>query len=83
MDDETTPLKWQEPESEESYDQETWADDWSSPEYLGDMPEESIGTDDDFWGPTGPVTPEVVDKDRGLYRICYVKSTIPVTRAMR
>ncbi|XP_059524978.1 LOW QUALITY PROTEIN: NACHT, LRR and PYD domains-containing protein 1 [Myotis daubentonii] len=43
----------------------------SSPEPLGNIPVESIGTDDDFWGPTGPVTPEVVDEDRGLYRVHF------------
>ncbi|EPQ17888.1 NACHT, LRR and PYD domains-containing protein 1 [Myotis brandtii] len=59
------------PVPEESYDQETCADGWSSPESLGDMPEESLGTDDDFWGPTGPVTPEVGDEDRGLYRVHF------------
>uniref|UniRef100_G1NTP2 NLR family pyrin domain containing 1 n=1 Tax=Myotis lucifugus TaxID=59463 RepID=G1NTP2_MYOLU len=55
MDEETTPLQRQEPESEP----------------LGDIPVSSIGTDDDFWGPTGPVTPEVGDEDRGLYRVHF------------
>ncbi|XP_054565346.1 LOW QUALITY PROTEIN: NACHT, LRR and PYD domains-containing protein 1-like [Eptesicus fuscus] len=43
----------------------------SSPEPLGDIPVESIGTDDDFWGPTGPVSLEVVDEDRSLYRVHF------------
>uniref|UniRef100_A0A8C6DVH6 NLR family pyrin domain containing 1 n=1 Tax=Moschus moschiferus TaxID=68415 RepID=A0A8C6DVH6_MOSMO len=30
---------------------------------------ESLGTEDDLWGPTGPVATEVVDKERSLYRI--------------
>ncbi|GAB1296382.1 NACHT, LRR and PYD domains-containing protein 1a [Apodemus speciosus] len=29
---------------------------------------EPLGTDDDFWGPTGPVATEVVDRERNLYR---------------
>ncbi|XP_070248999.1 NACHT, LRR and PYD domains-containing protein 1-like isoform X2 [Myotis yumanensis] len=73
MDDETTPLQWQEPEPEESSQQVAQVKPFclSSPEPLGDIPVESIGTDDDFWGPTGPVTPEVVDEDRGLYRVHF------------
>ncbi|XP_055449960.1 NACHT, LRR and PYD domains-containing protein 1a-like, partial [Psammomys obesus] len=29
----------------------------------------TLGTDDDFWGPAGPVATEVVDRERGLYRV--------------
>ncbi|XP_045680247.1 NACHT, LRR and PYD domains-containing protein 1-like [Phyllostomus hastatus] len=29
------------------------------------------GSEDDFWGPAGPVTPEVVDRGRSLYRVCF------------
>ncbi|XP_054988184.1 NACHT, LRR and PYD domains-containing protein 1, partial [Sorex araneus] len=29
----------------------------------------SLGTDDYFWGPTGPVATEMVDRERNLYRI--------------
>ncbi|XP_031206709.1 NACHT, LRR and PYD domains-containing protein 1a-like isoform X3 [Mastomys coucha] len=29
---------------------------------------EPLGTEDDFWGPTGPVATEVVDRERNLYR---------------
>nr|KAF6305329.1 hypothetical protein mPipKuh1_009219 [Pipistrellus kuhlii] len=73
MDDKTTPLKWQEPESDESYHQvaQVKAFCLSSPEPLGDIPVESIGTDNDFWGPAGPVSLEVVDKDRGMYRVHF------------
>ncbi|XP_076792527.1 NACHT, LRR and PYD domains-containing protein 1a-like isoform X2 [Arvicanthis niloticus] len=34
-----------------------------------DKPMETLGTDDDFWGPTGPVATEVVDRERNLYRV--------------
>lgn len=40
----------------------------SASEYLGNIPVEPRGTNDDFWGPTGPVAIEVVDKDKSLYR---------------
>uniref|UniRef100_A0A8C6HYH8 NLR family, pyrin domain containing 1A n=1 Tax=Mus spicilegus TaxID=10103 RepID=A0A8C6HYH8_MUSSI len=30
---------------------------------------EPLGTEDEFWGPTGPVTTEVVDRERNLYRV--------------
>ena len=40
----------------------------SSPAPLGDRPTESLGTEDDFWGPPGPVATDVVDKQRSLYR---------------
>ncbi|XP_059126646.1 NACHT, LRR and PYD domains-containing protein 1a-like [Peromyscus eremicus] len=32
---------------------------------------EPLGTEDDFWGPTGPVATEVVDKERNLYRVQF------------
>ncbi|XP_055260172.1 NACHT, LRR and PYD domains-containing protein 1 isoform X2 [Moschus berezovskii] len=41
----------------------------SSPDPPGDGHMESLGTEDDLWGPTGPVATEVVDKERSLYRI--------------
>uniref|UniRef100_A0A8C6DJJ8 NLR family pyrin domain containing 1 n=1 Tax=Moschus moschiferus TaxID=68415 RepID=A0A8C6DJJ8_MOSMO len=41
----------------------------SSPDPPGDRHMESLGTEDDLWGPTGPVATEVVDKERSLYRI--------------
>ncbi|KAM6174423.1 NACHT, LRR and PYD domains-containing protein 1a-like [Erethizon dorsatum] len=31
---------------------------------------EPLGNENDFWGPTGPVHTEVVDNERGLYRVC-------------
>ena len=39
-----------------------------SPTSLGNKPMELLGTEDDFWGPTGPVATEVVDRERNLYR---------------
>nr|SDA08551.1 NLR family, pyrin domain containing 1A, CAST/EiJ strain specific [Mus musculus] len=35
----------------------------------GDKHMEPLGTEDEFWGPTGPVTTEVVDRERNLYRV--------------
>ncbi|XP_028641799.1 NACHT, LRR and PYD domains-containing protein 1a-like [Grammomys surdaster] len=35
----------------------------------GDKPIEPLGTEDDFWGPTGPVATEVVDGERNMYRV--------------
>lgn len=35
----------------------------------GDKHREPLGTDDDFWGPSGPVSTEVVDRERNLYRV--------------
>uniref|UniRef100_A0A8C8UJQ5 NACHT, LRR and PYD domains-containing protein 1a-like n=1 Tax=Peromyscus maniculatus bairdii TaxID=230844 RepID=A0A8C8UJQ5_PERMB len=32
---------------------------------------ESWGTEDDFWGPKGPVATEVVDRKRNLYRVQF------------
>ncbi|XP_035889096.1 NACHT, LRR and PYD domains-containing protein 1-like [Phyllostomus discolor] len=34
-------------------------------------PKEAPGTEDDFWGPTGSVAPEMVDKDKSLYRVHF------------
>ncbi|XP_043333232.1 NACHT, LRR and PYD domains-containing protein 1 isoform X5 [Cervus canadensis] len=41
----------------------------SSPAPPGDGHMESLGTEDDLWGPTGPVATEAVDKERSLYRV--------------
>ncbi|XP_011909823.1 PREDICTED: NACHT, LRR and PYD domains-containing protein 1 isoform X9 [Cercocebus atys] len=41
-----------------------------SPASLGDQ-DTPLGTDDDFWGPTGPVATEVVDKERSRYRVHF------------
>ncbi|XP_031209600.1 NACHT, LRR and PYD domains-containing protein 1b allele 2-like [Mastomys coucha] len=35
----------------------------------GDKHMELLGTEDDFWGPTGPVATEVVDRERYMYRV--------------
>ncbi|XP_076792521.1 NACHT, LRR and PYD domains-containing protein 1b allele 3-like isoform X2 [Arvicanthis niloticus] len=35
----------------------------------GDKDMEPLGTEDDFWGPTGPIATEVVDRERSLYRV--------------
>ncbi|KAK2508745.1 hypothetical protein MC885_020810 [Smutsia gigantea] len=43
----------------------------SSPAPPGDLHMEPLGTEDDFWGPTGPVSTEVVDKERSLYRVHF------------
>ncbi|XP_075415705.1 NACHT, LRR and PYD domains-containing protein 1 [Tenrec ecaudatus] len=32
---------------------------------------EPLRTDDDFWGPTGPVATEVIDKEKSLYRVHF------------
>ncbi|XP_041520305.1 NACHT, LRR and PYD domains-containing protein 1a-like [Microtus oregoni] len=32
---------------------------------------EAQGTEDDFWGPTGPVATEVIDRERNLYRVQF------------
>ncbi|XP_052052612.1 NACHT, LRR and PYD domains-containing protein 1a-like isoform X2 [Apodemus sylvaticus] len=40
----------------------------------GDKHMEPLGTDDDFWGPTGPVATEVVDIERNLYRVQLPKA---------
>nr|XP_048304572.1 NACHT, LRR and PYD domains-containing protein 1a-like isoform X4 [Myodes glareolus] len=32
---------------------------------------EELGTEDDFWGPIGPVTTEVVDREKNLYRVQF------------
>ncbi|OBS72365.1 hypothetical protein A6R68_13066, partial [Neotoma lepida] len=38
---------------------------------LRDKHLEPLGTEDDFWGPTGPVATEVVDRERNLYRVQF------------
>ncbi|XP_052614175.1 NACHT, LRR and PYD domains-containing protein 1a-like [Peromyscus californicus insignis] len=37
----------------------------------GDKLTESLGTEDGFWGSTGPVATEVVDRERNLYRVQF------------
>ncbi|KAI4533202.1 hypothetical protein MG293_016221 [Ovis ammon polii] len=41
----------------------------SSPTPPGNEHMESLGTEDNLWGPTGPVATEVVDEERSLYRV--------------
>uniref|UniRef100_A0A8C8W2Q8 NACHT, LRR and PYD domains-containing protein 1a-like n=1 Tax=Peromyscus maniculatus bairdii TaxID=230844 RepID=A0A8C8W2Q8_PERMB len=43
----------------------------SSSAFPGFMHLEPLGTEDDFWGPTGPVTTEVVDKEKNLYQVQF------------
>uniref|UniRef100_A0A8C5VM25 NLR family pyrin domain containing 1 n=1 Tax=Microcebus murinus TaxID=30608 RepID=A0A8C5VM25_MICMU len=43
----------------------------SSPASPRDLYMEPLGTKDDFWGPTGPVATEAVDKDRSLFRVHF------------
>ncbi|PNJ04560.1 NLRP1 isoform 11 [Pongo abelii] len=42
-----------------------------SPASQGDLHTKALGTDDDFWGPTGPVAAEIVDKEKSLYRVHF------------
>nr|XP_054392037.1 NACHT, LRR and PYD domains-containing protein 1 isoform X2 [Pongo abelii] len=42
-----------------------------SPASQGDLHMKALGTDDDFWGPTGPVAAEIVDKEKSLYRVHF------------
>jgi NACHT/LRR/PYD domain-containing protein 1 len=39
-----------------------------SPKFPGANPMEILGTEEDFWGPIGPVATEVVYRERNLYR---------------
>ncbi|KAM6163690.1 NACHT, LRR and PYD domains-containing protein 1-like [Rhynchocyon petersi] len=43
----------------------------SSSALLEDPPTELLGTDDNFWGPTGLVATRVIDKDKNLYRVHF------------
>ncbi|XP_027622784.1 NACHT, LRR and PYD domains-containing protein 1, partial [Tupaia chinensis] len=43
----------------------------SSPASPRDLHMEPLGTEEDFWGPTGPVTTEVVDKEQSLHRVHF------------
>uniref|UniRef100_A0A8C9UJV8 NLR family pyrin domain containing 1 n=1 Tax=Spermophilus dauricus TaxID=99837 RepID=A0A8C9UJV8_SPEDA len=36
-----------------------------------DLHMEPLGTEDNFWGPTGPVATEMVDKEKSLYRVHF------------
>uniref|UniRef100_A0A8C2S4N6 NACHT domain-containing protein n=1 Tax=Capra hircus TaxID=9925 RepID=A0A8C2S4N6_CAPHI len=67
----TSSLKRQRQASEGSSPQAAQARPFcpSSPTPPGNEPMESLGTEDNLWGPTGPVATEVVDEERSLYRI--------------
>ncbi|XP_052614069.1 NACHT, LRR and PYD domains-containing protein 1a-like [Peromyscus californicus insignis] len=43
----------------------------SPPESPKDKHLKPLGTENDFWGPTGPVDTEVVDRERNLYRVQF------------
>ncbi|KAM5273506.1 NACHT, LRR and PYD domains-containing protein 1a-like [Ctenodactylus gundi] len=43
----------------------------SSPTPLDSMPMKPLDTEDDFYGPTGPVPTEIVDKERNMCRVHF------------
>ncbi|KAL1780213.1 NACHT, LRR and PYD domains-containing protein 1a-like [Sigmodon hispidus] len=43
----------------------------SSPDSPKEKHLETLGTEDEFWGPTGPVATEVIDRERNLYRVQF------------
>uniref|UniRef100_A0A8C8W4R3 NACHT, LRR and PYD domains-containing protein 1-like n=1 Tax=Peromyscus maniculatus bairdii TaxID=230844 RepID=A0A8C8W4R3_PERMB len=58
----------------------------SFPDFPGHKHLEPLRTENDFWGPTGPVATEVVDKEKNLYRqtakeqelrAIWLKSAVP------
>ncbi|XP_012040941.3 NACHT, LRR and PYD domains-containing protein 1 isoform X1 [Ovis aries] len=67
----TSSLKRQRQASEGSSPQAAQARPFcpSSPTPPGNEHMESLGTEDNLWGPTGPVATEVVDEERSLYRV--------------
>ncbi|XP_031323734.2 NACHT, LRR and PYD domains-containing protein 1 isoform X3 [Camelus dromedarius] len=69
----TSSLKRQRQESEGSSPQVAQVGPFcpSAPAPPGDLHTASLGTEDDFWGPTGPVATEMVDKERSLYRVHF------------
>nr|XP_031530820.1 NACHT, LRR and PYD domains-containing protein 1 isoform X5 [Vicugna pacos] len=73
MGDNTSSLKRQRQESEGSSPQVAQVGPFcvSAPAPPGDLHTASLGTEDDFWGPTGPVATEMVDKERSLYRVHF------------
>ncbi|XP_053766578.1 NACHT, LRR and PYD domains-containing protein 1 isoform X2 [Desmodus rotundus] len=72
VDDDTSLLKWQTPESEkcspEAGKMVTFTLYSETPK---DLPMKPLGTKDDFWGQTEHVTSELVDKDKSLYRVHF------------
>ncbi|XP_076398921.1 NACHT, LRR and PYD domains-containing protein 1a-like isoform X2 [Peromyscus maniculatus bairdii] len=73
MDDNPNSCKRQKLQSEEGCSQFAPLEPFppSSPDSPRDKPLESMRTEDDFWGPTGPVATEVVDRERNLYRVQF------------
>ncbi|XP_036053557.1 NACHT, LRR and PYD domains-containing protein 1b allele 4-like isoform X2 [Onychomys torridus] len=73
MGDSPTSFKDQRLQSEEWYSQlaplKTF--DSSPPDSPRYKHLEPLETEDDFWGPTGPVATEVVDRERNLYRVQF------------
>ncbi|KAL6039533.1 hypothetical protein STEG23_002340, partial [Scotinomys teguina] len=73
MDDNPNSCKRQRLQAEEGYSQlaplETFHP--SPPESPKDKHLKPLETEDDFWGPTGPVATEVVDRERNLYRVQF------------
>ncbi|XP_076398919.1 NACHT, LRR and PYD domains-containing protein 1a-like isoform X6 [Peromyscus maniculatus bairdii] len=63
MDDNPNSFKWQILQAESFHT--------SAPDSPRDKHLEPLRTEDDFWGPTGPVTTEVVDSERNLYRVQF------------
>ncbi|XP_076398914.1 NACHT, LRR and PYD domains-containing protein 1a-like isoform X2 [Peromyscus maniculatus bairdii] len=63
MDDNPNSFKWQRLQAEPFNP--------SPPDSPRDKHLEPLGTEDDFWGPTGPVATEVVDSERNLYRVQF------------
>nr|KAF6305404.1 NLR family pyrin domain containing 1 [Pipistrellus kuhlii] len=72
MSDGTSPPQWQTSEPEKSSPQVLQNPYClSSYEPLRNQPVEPLRMDDAFWGPTGPVATEMVDKFRSLYRVHF------------
>ncbi|XP_036050473.1 NACHT, LRR and PYD domains-containing protein 1a-like [Onychomys torridus] len=63
MDDNPNSFKWQRLQGESFHP--------SAPDSPRDKHLELLGTEDDFWGPTGSVATEVVDRERNLYRVQF------------
>nr|XP_020017078.1 NACHT, LRR and PYD domains-containing protein 1-like isoform X3 [Castor canadensis] len=73
MDKIRTSLKWQRQHSEGNAPQASQVEPLhvSSPSCLGNLYMEPLGTEDDFWGPKGPVATETADKERSLCRVHF------------
>ncbi|XP_046281019.1 NACHT, LRR and PYD domains-containing protein 1 isoform X1 [Marmota monax] len=73
MGENMSSLKRQRPQSEESSPQVAQVEPFhlSSHASNEDLHMELLGTEDNFWGPTGPVATEMVDKEKSLYRVHF------------